>query len=203
MIFILCFQASLRITMLDWLKEKIINEIRKQFQYRQTSVIEQFCSRPSRFSTKKFEIFTSQTSTINSGHDQTEGSRANTNAPLCCIRRHSKSKFVRSRCFRCYLTDYFYSFAWCISSYTWLQRKLAEVVKLPWLKCSYLRSFSSFFFVDFYGFLEMCGVCGTVEGVVLSTADTFSSIHSCSKWWLLYRLTQHKERVTHRWAQVR
>ena len=41
-----------------------------------------------------------------------------------------KSKFVRSRCFRCYLTDYFYSFAWCISSYTWLQRKLAQVVKL-------------------------------------------------------------------------
>ena len=33
----------------------------------------------------------------------------------------------------------------------------------------------------FCGFLEMCGVCGMVVGVVLRAADTFSSIHSRSK----------------------
>ena len=38
----------------------------------QISVIERFCSRPNRFSNKKFEIFTFQTSNINSDHDQTE-----------------------------------------------------------------------------------------------------------------------------------
>ena len=48
--------------------------------YSQTSVIMQFYSRPSRFSTKKFEIFMSQTSNINSGRDQTAKSQANTNA---------------------------------------------------------------------------------------------------------------------------
>ena len=33
------------------------------------------------FRSKTFEIFTSQTSNINSGHDQTHRSHANTNAP--------------------------------------------------------------------------------------------------------------------------
>ena len=32
----------------------------------------------------------------------------------------------------------------------------------------------------FCGFLDMCGVCGMVMGVVLRAAGTFSSIHSCS-----------------------
>ena len=33
----------------------------------------------------------------------------------------------------------------------------------------------------FCGFLEMCGVCGMVVGVVLRAADIFSSIHSRSE----------------------
>ena len=41
-------------------------------KYSQTSVIERFCSRPNRFSNKKFEIFTIQTSNTNSDNDQTE-----------------------------------------------------------------------------------------------------------------------------------
>ena len=49
--------------------------------YSQTSVIERFGSRPNRFSNNKFEIFTFQTSNKNSDLDQTERSRANTNAP--------------------------------------------------------------------------------------------------------------------------
>ena len=34
----------------------------------------------------------------------------------------------------------------------------------------------------FCGFLEMCGVCGMVVGVVMRAVDTFSSIHRCSEW---------------------
>ena len=49
---LIVIQASLRITMLDWLKEQIFNEIRTQFQFSQISIIERFCFRPSQFSTK-------------------------------------------------------------------------------------------------------------------------------------------------------
>ena len=45
---------------------------------------------------------------------------------------------------------------------------------------SLTKLFPSFFFF-FCGFLEMCGVCGMVVGVVLRAADTFLSIHSRSE----------------------
>ena len=43
---------------------------------------------------------------------------------------------------------------------------------------SLTKLFPSFFFC---GFLEMCGVCGMVVGVVLRAVDTFSSIRSRSE----------------------
>ena len=43
------------------------------------------------------------------------------------------------------------------------------------------RSIFRFLFSFFFGFLEMCGVCGMVVGVVLRAADNFSSIHSRSE----------------------
>ena len=57
---------------------------------------------------------------------------------------------------------------------------------------SLIKGSSQLFFVDFYGFLEMCGVCGMVVRVILRAADIFSSIHSCSEWWLLYQQLSSK-----------
>ena len=49
-----------------------LSEYYAESSYSQTSVIERFGSRPNRFSNKKFEIFTFQTSNKNSDHDQTK-----------------------------------------------------------------------------------------------------------------------------------
>ena len=43
------------------------------------------------------------------------------------------------------------------------------------------KSYAIYDFFFFCGFLEMCGVCGMVVGVVMRAADTFSSIHRRSE----------------------
>ena len=70
-------RLQLRVLMFDPLQ----NVKASQSNYSQTSVFERFGSRTNRFSNNKFEIFTFQTSNKNSDLDQTERSRANTNAP--------------------------------------------------------------------------------------------------------------------------
>ena len=111
------------------------------YSYNQTSVIERFCSRPSRFLTKKFEIFRSQISNKNFSNDEAEQTR---------MPHHAASiGFFYTICDVTELLHFFFTVSFLISAifskffvlYSIVTFTVIDVLKIKHLKCLFCSFF--------------------------------------------------------------